>query len=70
MSADTPTTAASGIAGYVTIAEAARILHKTAASLYMVIYRNRDGYRTVRAGNTILIPNDTMLQLFAKLQER
>jgi hypothetical protein len=58
-----------GVPGYLSIVEAARILGKSPGALYMVLYRNKRRYRTVRAGNAILIPNDTMLALFSEVHE-
>ena len=58
-----------GVPGYLSIVEAARLLGKSPGALYMVLYRNKRRYRTVRAGNAILIPNDTMLALFSQQQE-
>lgn len=56
------------VPGYLSIAEAARILGKTPGALYMILYRNKQRYRTVRAGNAILIPNDVMMRLFNEQQ--
>jgi hypothetical protein len=69
MQASPATDVQSSVVGYLSIQEAARILGKSPGALYMVLYRNKRRYRTVRAGNAILIPNDTMLALFNAQQD-
>ncbi len=59
-----------GVPGYLSIVEAARILGKSPGAVYMILYRNRQRYRTVRAaGNAILIPAETAIKLFEEQQQ-
>ena len=71
---NTTTSSASSTAtipGFITVIEAAKILRTTPGALRKRIERGQEKgkYRTVKAGRTILIPNEVMLALFEEQQQ-
>lgn len=65
------TTSTATIPGFITVIEAAKILRTTPGALRKRIERGQEKgmYRTVKAGRTILIPNEVMLELFQQFQQ-
>lgn len=48
--------------GYLTVAEAAKLLGITAGALYSRLYRSN--LPAIKAGCTLLLPHDTVMRLF------
>lgn len=50
--------------GYLTVAEAAKLLGITAGAVYSRLYRSN--LPAIKAGRTLLLPHDTVMRLYAE----
>lgn len=59
-----PTEGATHVPGFMTVAEAARMLGVSVGALYSRLYRG--SYPVVKAGRTILLSDETVMKLYSE----